>query len=445
MKPFTQSSRLLLLTLTALLLGGCRVVWISPTTSTLADNATEAQLPAEIADSWAIVETTINGHGPYRLILDTGAVYGLLSTELAESLGVEPSFDAWITDSGGIRAKYRVGLADEAVSGPLTLTRVPFVISDNIHDLLRQCNADGILGYPGFDRLTLDLDYPAGAVRVSTQRLHPSEPGAIPLRRIRNETPKVRVAQIQNDRPTHSRWMAIDSGGSMFISFDANEESRWTHTHLASSPRTASGLAGNHPYRVVPLRGDLLIAGTRITGATAQIDAPNNLIGHQLLRHFRVRIDNRGGLATLTPADPAADTVALRPPGTLGITQVVRFNEAYLILSIARESPAERAGLLPNDLVFSIDGVPVVAGAALNLKPDHDAPPVVLTVDRDDIMIDLTLTPTYLFPPDRTVSPGPDRTIPGVRLVTTGSVRSLEIDTPEGTISIPAAPETAGP
>ncbi len=428
-----------------LLLTGCRTIWISDTTPTIAGDAAEAELPAEIDDGWIIVEATINGHGPYRFILDTGAVYGVLGTELAESLGVEPSFSAWIRDSGGVRARYQVGLADEAVSGPLTLTRVPFIITDNLQQMFERQNADGMLGYPGFDRLTLDLDYPAGAVRVSTRRLDPREAGVIPLRRIHSETPKVRVSLIQNERQGPSRWMAIDSGGELFISFDTAAGSHWTHAQLAGSPRAAAGLAGPHHARSAPLRGDLLIAGTRVSGLHAKIDKPNNLLGHELLRHFRVRIDNRAGLAAFTPA---ASTIAMPPPGTLGITGVARLTDSYLILSIARDSPAERAGLLPGDLVWSIDGVPVETGGVLILEPDPNDPPVVLTIDRDEVMLDLTLTPEPLFPAlitSKTPPRKPDLTLPGVRIVITDSHHSLEIDTPDGTITLPAAEETPEP
>lgn len=427
------------------LLPGCRVIWISGTTATLANEATEVQLPAEISDGWIIVETKINGQGPYRLILDTGAVFGVLGTQVAESLGIEPTFESWITDSGGMRARYPVGFAENAVCGDLTLTRVPFIISDNLEELLQRKEADGMLGYPGFDRLTLDLDYPAGAVRVSTQRLKANEPGTGPLRRVRDETPKARVTLLRNKRSGPQQWMAIDSGGELQISFDTATESLWTQTQRASHPTTAFGLGGAHAKRSVPLRGDLLIAGTRISGVTGKIDAPHNLLGHQLLRHFRVRIDNPGRMVAFTPADPAAKTITMSQPGTLGITQVAKLSDAYLILSIARESPAERAGLQPGDLVWAIDGVPVESGSLLPNDPEADAPPITLTVDRDEVMIDLTLAPEPLFPPNRTGPRPPDLTLPGVRIITTPSGKGLEVNTPDGIIVIPASKDASEP
>ncbi|MCC5823784.1 MAG: aspartyl protease family protein [Phycisphaerales bacterium] len=435
--------RTLSLLLAVCLLAGCvRAVWISPTEPSIADGAAHATLPAEFNDGWIIVETTINGRGPYRLILDTGAVYGVLGTELAEALGIEPAFEANITDSGGFRERHQVGLAEHAVIGPLTLTRVPFIISDNLRDLLARQGVDGVLGYPGFDRLTLDLDYPAESVRVSTERLRPGEPGITPLRRIRNDTPEVRLRRMAGDRPRNALWMAIDTGGELLISFEQPHSHRWANTDLAAQGGTAIGLAGIRTERTIaPVRGDLLIAGTRLTDTVAEIDKAHNLLGHELLRQFRVRIDNRGGLAAITPADPAADRIALPQPFTLGITSVAKLADSYLILSIARGSPAELAGVQPGDLIYAIDGVPVEAGGQLDNHPEPDAPPVVLTLDRDEIMIDLTLTPAPLFDPARTTPRGPDLTLPGVRIIEGPDGTHLEIQSPEGTILLPASPK----
>lgn len=444
MPRFAPLIRTLPLLLAALLLTGCvRTIWISPTQTAIADGAAAAELPAEFSDGWIIVEAIINDRGPYRLILDTGAVYGVLGTELAETLGIEPAFEANITDSGGFRERHTVGIAEHAVMGPLTLTRVPFIISDNLRDMLARQGADGLLGYPGFDRLTLDLDYPAESVRVSTERLRPNEPGATPLRRVRNETPEVRLRRMAGNRPHNALWMAIDTGGDLLISFEQPHSPRWAETDFATAAGTGRGLAGiRTPNTLAPVRGDMLIADTRLTGAVAGINAAHNLLGHQLLRHFRVRIDNRGGLAAFTPADPAADRIALAQPFTLGITGIALLSDSYLILSIARGSPAELAGMQPGDLIYAINGVPVEAGARLDKHPPPDAPPVVLTLDRDEDLFDLTLTPAPLFDPARTTPREPDLTLPGVRIIDGPDGPSLQFETADGLLTVPAKRET---
>jgi Aspartyl protease len=59
----------------------------------------------EILDGRPVGEGVfINGHGPYRFLLDTGANVNLIESRLAHSIGMEPTLHSELTSSAGVTA-----------------------------------------------------------------------------------------------------------------------------------------------------------------------------------------------------------------------------------------------------------------------------------------------------------------------------------------------------
>ena len=98
----------------------------------------------------------INGQGPFRLIVDTGASHSTLSTELAQSLGLEPS-DEYALVLNGVTGTARVPgvLIDRLQAGDLAVkrTRMPVVQS------ALMAGADGVLGLAGLDGSNVYVDF----------------------------------------------------------------------------------------------------------------------------------------------------------------------------------------------------------------------------------------------------------------------------------------------
>jgi hypothetical protein len=103
-----------------------------------------------------VVETTINGKGPFRLILDTGASVTVLDTTLATELGL-----------AGTNAE-----VDELRIGPIVLARLDVYVAP-ISRIMRGDDVPrGVLSASAFPGHLVTFDYPAR--RVSVQR------GALP-------------------------------------------------------------------------------------------------------------------------------------------------------------------------------------------------------------------------------------------------------------------------
>jgi predicted aspartyl protease len=98
----------------------------------------------------------INGQGPFRLIVDTGASHSTLSSQLAQLLGLEPS-DEYALVLNGVTGTARVPgvLIDRLQAGDLAIkqTRMPVLQSSLM------AGADGVLGLAGLDASHVYVDF----------------------------------------------------------------------------------------------------------------------------------------------------------------------------------------------------------------------------------------------------------------------------------------------
>jgi predicted aspartyl protease len=106
-----------------------------------------------------LVSVTINGHGPFRLEIDTGATGTTLSLEAAGRAGVETSGQGRLGGAGG---GVNVGLGQATLSfGPVSRT-VRVAVSPAIGPIAASAGSpiDGILGGDFFSGTCLTIDYP---------------------------------------------------------------------------------------------------------------------------------------------------------------------------------------------------------------------------------------------------------------------------------------------
>jgi serine protease Do len=113
-----------------------------------------------------------------------------------------------------------------------------------------------------------------------------------------------------------------------------------------------------------------------------------------------------GGMAVAVPSNTVTEFLSdgVAPPGMIGIAGhpvpvsavLQSADDAGLIItSIAEDSPAEAAGLIPGDVLLAIDGGPrSVEGVARGLKRLRAGRTVSLTVARAGVLRDFEVTPS---------------------------------------------------
>jgi hypothetical protein len=121
----------------------------------------------------------LNGHGPYRFLLDTGSAINQLGQELAKELGAAPSFQAGLTTVAGT-IDHVGGVVDAVRLGPVVVRDQKFLFStlDNVHILAPEI--DGVLGEEFLATLDYLIDFanrclilnapsPQGGLRISLE------------------------------------------------------------------------------------------------------------------------------------------------------------------------------------------------------------------------------------------------------------------------------------
>lgn len=111
-----------------------------------------------------VVAATVNGRGPFRFIVDTGATHSTITPDLARTLGLRPSEVRSIVVNGitGTAQVSSVTL-DKLQTGDLTVDElvVPVVGSTVM------AGADGIFGAAGLTEKSLFVDFLRNRVRIS--------------------------------------------------------------------------------------------------------------------------------------------------------------------------------------------------------------------------------------------------------------------------------------
>jgi predicted aspartyl protease len=129
-----------------------------------------------IGEGRVLVEVRIDGKGPYRFILDTGAAGGgRIGRELADRLGLKVVGQAVTGDpSGKNRQTVDLVEAGSLAVGDLTFTGVKLSVGV-LPSPPGEAESEGVLGVGLFEDHLLTLDYPARKVRIEKGTLPPAD------------------------------------------------------------------------------------------------------------------------------------------------------------------------------------------------------------------------------------------------------------------------------
>ncbi len=111
----------------------------------------------------------MNGRGPFRVALDTGAGSTIVSTELARSFALPEGAAVPMFGAGGAAGGFASRL-DSLAIGAAALRDVDVVVADIFAPLRTATGGelDGILGYNVLRRFAVTIDYPARRLRLAS-------------------------------------------------------------------------------------------------------------------------------------------------------------------------------------------------------------------------------------------------------------------------------------
>lgn len=332
-------------------------------------------IPAEVVGRLFLVEATLEAHGRFRFLIDSGSTLSLVSPRVAAFARQEPGATVSTRTPDGDRVQLpRVTLPRLAL-GAATLVELPagvHAFDDLSHQL--GVRVDGVLGLPVFRDVLLTLDYPGGrlgldprgALERGAQNVRDAYYGAgVPLT-------AVRVGQ-------RDVMALIDSGSDGALALDAS-----VSVPLTAAPRHGglrATLAGDRPSEISRAAADLRIGAQVVRRPIVEFTGGIPALGGDVLRNFSVCFDQRrsligfAGAAATVPEAPGRRSIGL---------SFVRAADHWRVVAVIPGTPAAESGIQVGDLCTAIDGEPVGAWPIDRLERELRARDrVTLAVRRD--------------------------------------------------------------
>ncbi len=254
-------------------------------------------LPADFTKDYFFLPIQLKGEEARTLwfLFDTGSNVNLVD---ADSLAAVSS---WTPNQGK-----RVNLSD-ATCGPMTIDNLSLRVR-NLEHLKAALHHpfDGILGYGALADMLVQLDYPAGQMKVTPGILpKPDHQVIFPLDR--ENRPFVRI-----EFGGKARRLLLDSGSSSGFEFREGSGLDWEQDPIVVGTGMAiDGLEWNHAGR---LAGEHPFLSQRFARPVVFLTKDTELVGTKVLREFTLIFDQATdrlyAQASQSSAQPAEDLLA---------------------------------------------------------------------------------------------------------------------------------------
>lgn len=216
-----------------------------------------AEVPLRIIDGRPVVEQVyLNGSGPYRFLLDTGAQSNQFDVKLASQLGLRPSFRVELATANG--STFAPGLRGvELAVGDRKAADMEVLLTDLAGVRRLSSGIDGVLGQDFLSHFDYRLDFRLR--RIFFETAPPESPKSVTLAFTRsNGCPMVETSLGR---------LVLDSGANQLVLFRAS-----AGNNGAYSVTTAAGISSFAAATSTPA---LLIAGRRFSAGEAAVLPPS--------------------------------------------------------------------------------------------------------------------------------------------------------------------------
>lgn len=312
-------------------------------------------IPAEVSSHGMFVSVMINGQGPFRMEIDTGCSFSMISPEVAaavEARGSEGDDDVRADNAlGNVVSMPRVLLDSISIGGVQFEGVVVGVIPLELQSKIDSRELDGLLGYSLFSDLFFALDFPKQNLVLSQEW-----PKDIPPVRAemtiteRTEVPFIAV-KVQG-RPFD---VMVDTGSNDRLHLDSSAVASLS---WRTEPRPGFLLAvvgGVGHENIGRLSGELDLGPLQQREPVVDVSDGPLTVGVGLLHSFCLVFHEAEDKLWLCSTEEGP--IPSPPERSVGLS-MFSDGSGWRVAAIIPNSPAEEAAISAGDLVTLVEGQP---------------------------------------------------------------------------------------
>jgi predicted aspartyl protease len=314
------------------------------------------ELPTRWEGGYPYVDATIDGHGPYRLLLDSGTSFVCLSKRVADELHLErvpirAGQDGQEVDANGDSVRAREG----ATIREMHIGRVDFpggqvLIWDlSLLERAAKTRLDGILPACVFAEALLTIDYERRSVTLERGELPPADGRTV--YQLGDDPYRPLVTMTIGGAPCE---VIIDTGYDGFLQVPEAREPALRFKAPVVPIGCSVTFAGMRRTRAGRLSEPIDWGGRRIEEPIVQLISSDYAVaGAELLSEFRVTFDF--GHSRVRFESTTGDPILRQRIDDPGVG-FLRDGGSWTVAYVLDGTPASRAGLRAGDRVETIDG-----------------------------------------------------------------------------------------
>lgn len=303
-----------------------------------------------------VVEARVNGKGPYRFMLDTGAAVNVFDSGFVEELGLPIVGEQMVGDPSA-SARIR---SDVIEVGSITLGDVTFEAPDTIaidrSGIRSGTGIRGTLGLPMFSEYLFTLDYPRMEVRVGRGALGEADGEQVLVYDASDWLP---VIELRVDGLSFGSHIDSGSPSPLTLPTSVAEEVEFVSTPtVIGRGRTVNS---EFTIQAARLSGSLWIGGQELDGTDVHINEvfPRAILGYGVLREFALTFDQEHQRVRFEhSSESKAPEWSVASAGSgprLGVHGSPTA-EGLEVAEVLPEGLAARAGVQKGDLILAVNG-----------------------------------------------------------------------------------------
>jgi hypothetical protein len=321
------------------------------------------ELPFELVDNRIIVQAQVDGEGPIRLLLDTGADEGFLTSDAARRLHLVITGEEEGSGTGSATVRMGVTKVRELRLGAGAFRDMAIqTSSEDSQNVFGSRSPDGVIGKPIFERYVVAIDYQRKVLRFTPPELYVASAGAtvVPF-----DLPR-QIPVVEAELDGVSGRFGVDTGArsSLLVYRPFAEEHKLREKYGAHVEGvTGWGIGG--PIRSLLARSEhFSLGGVDVKGSVIRLSTQGaglttsssmaGLIGPDILARFLVTFDYSRREMLLEKSTEFGRVDSYDRAGVW----MGQDGRGFFAVDVVAGGPADVAGIKTGDRLLEIDGMP---------------------------------------------------------------------------------------